>query len=298
MLETLERTNIGNLNLEEPKDASKFSFDPAGMISDKDWDEMVGYAGQSSQSYHFREEHLANMAILFPDRIHDVLARPAFELFYLYLKREANLQRQKVTTATKLIGNIHSPLKNIFQGHNPIRFAETILAARMLYPDRLGEFGIEGYWPTFKSLVGTSVDYFYRGENVNLHAITKMAYPAKGIKLHLNEEKHLINQMNAAKENQEWLDFTNFASKFRILYPARFKEIGLNKEVWKGMKSVLEYSGQRNPPQRETFTRMAAEMKILAAHEIHFTEHGLDLMLFQPDEFISPVPAIPEVRKF
>ncbi|MDO8618746.1 MAG: hypothetical protein Q7R49_02245 [Candidatus Daviesbacteria bacterium] len=309
MLETLDQTNIGHLNLEELKTDSNSPFDFEKSINQNELGEIVEYTESLFLPTIPKDKKdggvslLKDLAVLFPNRVQNLLSQDGFNAVWLYLKDEVPTDRRIVRAMDNGRSVAYlTPLRNV-----AIRYAKSLAAVRTLYPDRLGEFGIDSYWPTLKSVLGKLLKppiFVVDNYDAELSMMSRIAYPNRQVpEIKIQEgytDEPLLFQFDYLKEQKRWQEFSEKAAYTKVLFPKRIEEMELDKDAWENMQSQLDgikRDTRFSNTSWKDFVSMAANMKILAAQEVRFTDHGLELVMSQPS-FILPTPALPEMRKF
>lgn len=286
MLETLNQTNIGSLNLEEPKTKTELPF---GM-TEQDWDNMTEFCNDGSRPNllipDFQVILATSMKILFPDR------------------RQPNLDKSPRVWEflEKHIKDIRSELKKP-ERFNPNSttmgdFCAYMLAAKTLFPNRLNFWDREHNWLALQPFL-EGYGYYFGEEGRSLEPAfkLKMVYPEK--QFPVMSEKYLEFVIEKTNRLRNKIVFAREVSFIKVLFPKIAGGFEIDESYWQEFRTHLEGLRQGNfGITYVDFIENIMAMKILAAEKVTVTERGLEFIMPGEETFNSKVPALPEVRKF
>ncbi len=286
--ESLEKPGEEVLNLknfvvpeDEPKD--ELGFDVEKEITDKDWQMMNK---DLSKKHPPKVERFDNgitfcsqlilMKIVSSDKVSNISADD--------------------WAWNKLDVNLNGYLKQQrWEGYSNL-----LTKAKALFPNKFSELTIAENWPSMKEEIaenqsintpGSWHDFFSQARAMKIIA------PDKVSDLGLNENawNKIKSSLERNRREKRWSDFAWVAEQIRILFPERTSEIKLDKEAWTGMKNELKKD--RETKDWYLFASHASKMKTLAAKEIKFTDHGLELIMPERENFKPKTTPRPERRK-
>ncbi|MDO8618743.1 MAG: hypothetical protein Q7R49_02230 [Candidatus Daviesbacteria bacterium] len=283
MLESLGNTNIGNLNLEEPKPKAGFPFG----ITEQDWDNMVECCKDSNRPNilipDFQIRLATSMRLLFPDR------------------RQSNLDKSSRIWEflEKQVKDIRSSLRQV-ENYNPNStklddFCTYVLAAKVLFPDKLKSLRMEANWLALQPFF-EKYGYYFGEEGGSLEPAfkLKMVYPEKKLPTISEEDlKLVIDKVNHSSNLSSAVE----ASFIKVLFPGRLEaneafipllRSNLDRFL-RTANSVITYAD---------FMNKIMAMKILVAESVRVTEKGLEFIMPGEESFNLKVPVLPETRKF
>ncbi|MDO8618662.1 MAG: hypothetical protein Q7R49_01815 [Candidatus Daviesbacteria bacterium] len=284
MLESLDRLNIGSINLPEPQ-ISKRGFDVATMVSETDLvrigKAIPGLKAKGGTDFH---NAVFSLSVIAPAEADKFQGDEGLKIGLASLENLAYLKlsfpqiyrevSQGDRISLKESGeNLYRHLRSLISSADKpwpslkadaIDIPRSLFEARVLYPLSAFQDLIDIFVPGMVKTLGTPPSH-----------LDPLSYYALG----------------------RWLIK---ARTLRIIAPETGIEINPDEEVWEEMKrQVLPLKKNRFRGSLIVFTNMVADMKVLAAEEIKITNQGLDLIMSRPKVPITEaIPALPEVRKF
>lgn len=279
MLESLQQTNIGRLNLEEPR-KDIVSFDPSVEITDTDWNWIESDLRRIAPKPDLTEFLWIGsaMRVLNPERASKF--KEFDEVWHRVMDYELFADR----------GYIKKDSYQFTTGH-----------IKMLYPD---EFAAASW--TNSLAIPARIYIRNNGGQTNLlmpglggglrdrkvAGLLKIAFPDE-IDI---RERQVLEILERFKEfNTGSRLILAEAGYVRLLGPKDYK-MNLKNNVWQDMRNILD---QVRGVDAASFLEDALTMSILAATEVDIS-NGLKLTIPKQKDpsFSEPVPALPEVRKF
>ncbi|MDO8618678.1 MAG: hypothetical protein Q7R49_01895 [Candidatus Daviesbacteria bacterium] len=272
MLESLGQTNIGHLNLEEPRNTD--IFDPDKDITKSDWNRafrVLADLRPKTLDYNYEvglyAGHAVNMNIVDPG------CTP-----YLSLD------------ATKLAEFVEDGFR-----YEPLDYSRSYYYLKMLYPEKFALHRIDRdeirrvlsrskY--NGKALLNTAFDF----------AITSPITYAAG---KLDNDENFVKIKKVIEEEKLYLrapdNYWVFLSMAKVAFPSHFSQFGEKETLLQGSARVAQHFASGD--EDHYFMDVAAAMKILWADEIKITNQGMDLIRYHSFK-TTVIPALPEVRKF
>ncbi|MDO8618679.1 MAG: hypothetical protein Q7R49_01900 [Candidatus Daviesbacteria bacterium] len=286
MLESIQQTNIGSINLEEPRPRPDLPFNPRVDLTEGDFWNLRQYTADSLVSSMFQEEyilHQCHFNLLSGQRHEDSLETSRNELIWESVKNRLHELEVKPKDLLSLAGAV----KTVF----PVRF---------------------GTFPWDKE---TLLDIYKHGSFYGFElplsnlASFAIAFPEEDIstlkKDHIVFKREDLERINDPKEI--WSFELEDLVGLRILSEEKFRELGLsNQSLLKMKRGLMEVrdSAYKNPSEDvrrvnwEEVLIYGAELAVICAEKVEITEKGLELTFPDVELLNLSVPALPETRKF
>lgn len=215
------------------------------------------------------------------------------------------------------------------------KYLSTALAAKVLFPDRFFELGIDDnfrstllhycenstnplfYFHYAKLLFPDDVksdDMVPYQEDMDNRLIPirnqkdgyalaswlrdfKIFFPESSPAEFINddEKKIIIDKVEKYKKWPKWITFGQMVVGIRIAVPELFKEIKIEQSDWEAMENKLYQYRQQG--EWEYFAQLASSMTQMTAQKLTVTDEGLSLKL-HANNSKGESAKIPEVRKF
>ncbi|MDO8618684.1 MAG: hypothetical protein Q7R49_01925 [Candidatus Daviesbacteria bacterium] len=274
MLESLNGTNIGNLNLEEPRTESK-TFDAEKDVTAKDW---MGILEELKSREHMAIIFLMyakDARILFPERDLE-LRENKLDWVEDYLKLSG-----PVIAPDAVVYNTLAPAKIVFNDEDIHKKIKDL--TEPLFDDMVLKLQEETPIGGGIIRVGT-----YLESALNLAILFPEKFvPDAGFLERLKQFK-----LKDAVSLHSYLDQLATA---KLLYPGYQPK--LTDSEWVSARRLLD--SYRSGDGYLQFAALASNLKILTATEARITEKGVELIMPTPKpDFTKPTPLLPEMRKF
>ncbi|MDO8618681.1 MAG: hypothetical protein Q7R49_01910 [Candidatus Daviesbacteria bacterium] len=270
MLETLDQTNIGNLNLTEPKTLDYF-FDTEKEITEKDWDLM--------QEYISSETHLTEswLAVTFIARL---LATDQRIIKGINGKRWEEVERHLVLSTPRLVADRN--------------FLFSLAQAKVVF----SQLDLQDH-----------ISNIYNNNPESLMDLSDMTSDITGYLTYssamaiLSGQPVKLNDEIREKAERDCKEYDIYSQAYYLslarLSDPSFKP-NLDQEDWLRMKGAFRTGMQTAENRLASLAgTLAASMKILAAEEVKLTPRGIELIMPDPKpDFRNFIPSLPEMRKF
>ncbi|MDO8618645.1 MAG: hypothetical protein Q7R49_01730 [Candidatus Daviesbacteria bacterium] len=290
MLESLRQTNIGSLNLEEPRMLDiPFIFERD--ITNRDKESLI-------KSYNARHKKIDGEN--YDDMSRSILAKHIKILFPESMNRLKYLDEDWRAVTYYLqdpeVRYMHeNPNRNI----DDMNWIDVVDAA-MNMQEQLPTVGI--LFPERISEIDPKALAFYK-ENTNRQVSSfpddYLTSKLLSLDLGLNFDAVAMKKMTWRQEKYRKSNIEYWAyvySSLKIIYPEFESYWNVNMSEWRKLKRSLNFLRGNDWFK---FASLASSMKILAAEEVNITDQGLELTMPQVHEpFNLNMPALPEVRKF
>ncbi|MDO8618637.1 MAG: hypothetical protein Q7R49_01690 [Candidatus Daviesbacteria bacterium] len=274
VLDTLnnDRTNIKDLNIDEPVDQRGLAFNPDTDITKSDRENLEKALMEKYNSEFDTSKYAVAIKTLFPEFTLDGTLRDNLE----------HWAKERI--------------KDMRKNRN---FLGVILNMR-----DYKEIGLEVAKNPDREIWNKNQHYLVNQAEPETHAVVAesllILFPNRRNELYIDE--NLIVKRLAAvmsyKEKKQWETFAGGAANLRLLVPQSFARIGINEADWAGMRAQFDKLRQ-DPTKRLTFAYFARHLKILAAKEVKVTDKGLELTMPEPTQALTTsTPPMPETRKF
>ncbi|MDO8618649.1 MAG: hypothetical protein Q7R49_01750 [Candidatus Daviesbacteria bacterium] len=285
MLESLDRTNIGNLNLDEPP-LAWLPFDAEKEITEDEWQTGLAIIEHEKPRVTFRVIEMCDIACImktiFPYRTDEF--RFDNEV-YSQVKSDFDHDKNSMVT-----GGV---AKEFYARRGPIQI-------RTVFPDQKEDLFNEGdknnMTEILKGLDPEDKDNWFYIPKIALNLIT--FFPETATELNLEdyyERYSTILKNKLSKYYPELYDLENMVD-FKLLFPEKQGELYLGLDDWRSLKGELaDY--RRTPKLMHRILEMLAFMKMMAAEEVKIVDQEIELIMPTPNLNIS-IPALPEMRKF
>lgn len=272
--------NIKDLQLEASEEKIRLSFDADTEINKKAWETIFGWLEIYKQRGQWTEylQHIRYIQILSPERTTDV--------------------KWDEGVLDEAIDSINS-LRKTNKLDEALKVAAELKPA---FPEKKAEYSLNpeeldrAVANLNSALLGPSDQW----ENLcgKLSAF-KIAEPNKFSKIELNKPfyNYVLSRINfflrdPAKSKDSWKTIANLSAEAKIIYPDILNDLKLTKQDWEDMRALLK---SLTKPQRLSFFKLAANMKILAAKKINFTDQGIVLNM---EEVENSTLLLPISKKF
>ncbi|MDO8618651.1 MAG: hypothetical protein Q7R49_01760 [Candidatus Daviesbacteria bacterium] len=300
MLETLtdlDRINIKNLTLEEPRIVeAKLSFDPKRDITARDWEYMKKSLPSMYTVNHIHQA--AFMRTLFPENVDEL---------GLDQRRWDNtgeiLNLEITDTLADLDFNSYAATVSII-ADSLAAFPEHQRILKYKY----AEFR-ENAKRKFQGLFKNKFDIYQKlaevmGESRRQDFMADLAVVSR---------EDLLAYPNLENDKNIWLDRLNnllnpsaidapSAANFRLTFPDEPLEAQKNiKNIRRECIGYLQHARNSYDGMRDysEFTTIVYSLAVLSASEIKHTDQGVELVFPEAEKGFSPtIPPIPEMRKF
>lgn len=275
-VDTSERPiNIKKLVIEEPEKAD-YSFNPCDEIDAACWTKMLERASYLESRLE-TDEPTATF-----DSTHDV-RNYLYALVSLFPEKKNQLNLDDSLFDLLSPGGLHIS--------NMDYLARLETNFKTIFGKGLGKevaFDAEHYLNAFKTddatnslwLLSTLADFKIANPNIDLH-------------LFKSEEIKKIVAGWAGRQWSVW-ETAEFAANCKIVYGEwDFLDLN-NQKFWAWTKQFFK-QGKINPDSDE-FAQFCANIKILSAERLKFTDHGLELEM--PNALDEKIPVLPEVKRY
>jgi hypothetical protein len=231
----------------------------------------------------------ANLKLLFPERAAELkLDIEAWKI--LKEKAQESTSSESVIDSNSIQGPPDLDAPPTFSLHS-------LMTAKILYPDRYAEFGIDKekedeiigkirdaykHWNT--PLINSFI-YSYRAKVLFPHRFHEVSSDAPSL---LSWQK-LIEQ---EKINGNWMDFARYAAYFKIVFPEKIDELEIGDFEWSHMLQTLKDS---NLTADSLFPW---NLKMLAAEKIVPSSNGIDIIMPTRPEEAEMEQTMPTERNF
>ncbi|MDO8618749.1 MAG: hypothetical protein Q7R49_02260 [Candidatus Daviesbacteria bacterium] len=284
ILESLNQTNIGSLNLEEPPKGPELLFDPKRDIKEDNWQLIVAFLkelGDFGILGVLNRYQAASLLKLFSaDKL---ITLDGIDNGWLDVKFQLVKSKARLSVADNFLGMVN---------------VASFRAAKILYPEKFTEVGLkEEDYPGFERSVRKQIKD-NNAANPFIYSIVrdlKILFPNHEFDFDweglINEHPQVKYGVSAASAGS----LARLLAGLRIVDENRFKKIAVTGLMWRNFHQHL-----RNQTLiEEEFTEMAANMAIIAAEEVVLTEKEFYLIPAKPKpSFTKETPPIPEMRKF
>ncbi|MDO8618659.1 MAG: hypothetical protein Q7R49_01800 [Candidatus Daviesbacteria bacterium] len=273
MLETLGQTNIGSLNLEEPKVQPRLEFDLGIDFTDNEMVSIRDKWNTSANSQAYSSFAQRCIKILFPDFTKS-LEQQSLDL------QTANFNFYKYEQDIKGEINPSSFLDRAIDD-----YMELLTDLMIIYPDGIKAIRSQAGREAFNMVLETEREVF--GPQVRLSTLlaTRLLLPEEAKKL-------------TPKPFNPWArtEIVNSLRDKSLIRLASAEETRLDSDYMeKAFAALQEYRDQKN----SLYTIfIASYIKILTAPSIEFTDEGLKLMSQPALNLVEEIPSLPEMRKF
>ncbi|MDO8618747.1 MAG: hypothetical protein Q7R49_02250 [Candidatus Daviesbacteria bacterium] len=267
MLETLDRINIGNLNLTEPIQPEVL-FDPDKEVSDIYWDKVIKALSSKQGLESYRIGQMAVHLKLTSLRRYDQLGVARY-----FIEKILTNKIEKNRANTNFIG-----------------VSEVDAAClKILSPDKYWQFNFqtdEFELLRYRVHRPQNGDSFYGLGFDAFHF--RVLFPNERLFFSDNVWEYMINDFKEGKYVKG-----HVLAQTKIMFPDRFEELAYSM---RDLRNELKGTQVRDY-YTEDFLDQAFSMKVLAAREVKFTDQGVELVVSKPP-FTEQTPALPEMRKF
>ncbi|MDO8618669.1 MAG: hypothetical protein Q7R49_01850 [Candidatus Daviesbacteria bacterium] len=310
MLDSLEnnKTNIHNLNIEEPKPrVFEPTFDPDRDIPADAWEnigKVVGYRLERFQNFPSEWASylriVSEVALLSPER-KDILHFSEATTFGLSDAINNSHAYENKVIALGQIAVIDSRSKRLFGnllGVNEQFYPNWDLVGRDIKEQRekVGEKWLEDVEEGYKitSLLIT-------GMGAKLYSPEKF----KEFESHFDDNffNLISTELNYLKYGLELPvllveGYARLMALGRVMYPDKYPAIKPEQDDWEQFNNELKRLA--GAEEWDNYVTLALHMKILAAGELEFSEErGLEIIPSDPKKPLTEeIPALPEMRKF
>ncbi|MDO8618646.1 MAG: hypothetical protein Q7R49_01735 [Candidatus Daviesbacteria bacterium] len=292
MLESLDQTNIGRLNLGEPAESGS-NFNPRTDISLKDWENMKEYFWQRRPSDYVEQAVL--MKAIFPERVGELelgdFAEWRVNMAIDKILKHFTSRRRSVINYSSLIEMIANGLVVFPESQDFLmsKYADLKLEANKKRP---------GYKDDGFVLYENAAKQTLRTKKIFISSLARVS------------REDLEAYPNLENDKNEWLgeiqnlnrftgpkDYITGAAKFRLVFPTQHIEI--SRQILATCNSLLRGISASSENNYGVFTEIAYALTVLSAQEIKYTDHGIELVFPEAVEALAvSVPALPETRKF
>ena len=300
----------------ESKNLSELIFDPARDVTDQDVELIEKFMSSrfdlrdSADTFWkgYVLEPAVALSILSPEVSSKVtLGEKDFQALLLYLKKARPKDKQSNENkwrADELVnGYIFDRFKNLFPELSKeevhkfydglcgwrdfTQWAQIIL---QLFPERVSEFkldeeaweGMRGYLEYQYRSVTQDKDFNTRWgghPSFSDHAVAmKILFPDRANDLHLDDKifEWMKRGLKKERKDKQGGRFSAVAGEMKLLFPGRVSEIGITEEDWRMMNKDT-VNAMRHHKQADCLASHFANMKILAAEEVVFSDKGLQV---------------------
>ncbi|MDO8618655.1 MAG: hypothetical protein Q7R49_01780 [Candidatus Daviesbacteria bacterium] len=270
MLESLDKLNIGSLNIEEPQRRSEFPGDVRDWFRPEDLPESEQVDGWELVNDAERAK-----LILFPD------------IFPVQL-----LAKERIKRANRegLQSNINN--RDVF-----LYCFDIIANTNFLYPGE--EFFSDLDWEsiinhlrTKRAASFTPLTYFESAASVS------RIDPKRVKQFNLDSDdiwQEGLDLLNKEREDNSWFIFLRLAANMKTLNSEKFKEFEITSEDWRKIKEAFQYQLTKS----DDLIANAGDILTLQAEEIRLTPEGVEVIMPYPKTpLVEFIPSLPETRKF
>ncbi|MDO8618685.1 MAG: hypothetical protein Q7R49_01930 [Candidatus Daviesbacteria bacterium] len=310
MLETLQQTNIGHLNLVEPQRGSGLPFDVERDITKSDWEGIFGYVSKLAMSGVYSDRTNFNefsfVKLLSPKKFQDEYDKQSFDFdrkLQPYLPAQAHLTGEDINLLLNQETLAHESISS-----STLRYCQELLTTKVLFPENHNLFrnsrrildrvisiygGNQFVPPQEVPSVLVALKIIYPGE------FSEEPYGSSGV---LEGMEARIKYFKGVKIYHRFMrELANFKM---LVSPLRFRSAGyLDEDAWEIMKNQFiqtRITATKYIDQRwMEFSEEAFYMKVLAVDEVRISDQGLEFINPEPKATLTlSTPALPEVRKF
>ncbi|MDO8618682.1 MAG: hypothetical protein Q7R49_01915 [Candidatus Daviesbacteria bacterium] len=280
MLESLDRTNIGSLTLEEPKSNERNSFKAKRDITNGRWQEVFRTldelfdVGRDYQMYDIK----SNIKLIAPEVERDLrIEGETANTFQIYQQSLRYQNRENAASISLL---------------SQLRVTKVLLQES--FKDICGQASFAKYHTNSKVLWSRNPSNIFFFEDLR---DLKIVFPDRQANIDFDWEE-AINGYPQVKLNQSSDDLvmslSGLLAGLKVVDEERFKKVRVTSLMWKDF-----HSGLAKETDIGIYMQIAANLAIISAEKVVLTEDEFYLSMpeEQPD-FNQPTPALPEMRKF
>lgn len=275
---TPESINIKHLAIDSPPLAER--FEPENLLTESDWEELKRHVEKIPTLFD-KIDILARIKLISPQRIPEFAvekyldkANHELELFVYGFKRYYTEDRA-----------------------DRERFIDLASRARQVFNDDLAIVLDESDRRLAKEDIK---EYEGQGKFVKAHANFshhfKMIFPEEPVESYVSEEgwRKIKEHIESERAAGSWYWVVHLATDARLLFPKRFSELGIDREILQKVRDlvILSHIKKAFGP----FTLFAWHLKILTADDVRVTDAGIELI--KHPKFTQESPTLPERRKF
>jgi hypothetical protein len=233
-----------------------------------------------------------NMKLLFPERASELgLDQEVWGI----LKQKAgnDISQESVVRP-------NSPNGPSDAGSPPAFRLRTLYCAKVLFPQKWGEFGIdkprEDVIVRKISLLLNHEDFHTSSSSLANAFYAKALFPHRRQEFNFGEQASLRWQREIEHQKKEgmWLDLARRAAYFKFVFPEKMDKIIIEESDWENMRQDLTSSTWPWDTRRE----LPLYLKMLAAEKVVPSSKGIDIIMPpRPDEDETEL-SVPEGRNF